>query len=275
MSKKIFIIGEVNKKTLLPFLSAIANIALNMIIYYFPGDRQNIVLDLYSSSLGMLSVAFIPYIFKFASLDKTNDMVKKKKKCKYYFLLVLSYAFYSITQEIPARMKSYEESQNIINYLAQEPFLYIVVEMIFFTIVSIFLLKYKYYNHHYISMAAFIILGIVSDLILNSYHQMGKYGFLVIFMEFLIIFADVIYYDYQKYMMEVQFYPYWKISFCIGILVFCTATLLLTYILPDSEKADSKVATIADFYLYFKEVHPGLIVGKQLIIILLYFITFS
>ena len=172
-------------------------------------------------------------------------------------------------------MKSYEESQNIINYLAQEPFLYIVVEMIFFTIVSIFLLKYKYYNHHYISMAAFIILGIVSDLILNSYHLMGKYGFLVIFMEFLRIFADVIYYDYQKYMMEVQFYPYWKISFCIGILVFCTATLLLTYILADSEKADSKVATIAAFYLYFKEVHPELIVGKQLIIILLYFITFS
>ena len=94
-------------------------------------------------------------------------------------------------------------------------------------------------------------------------------------MEFLRIFADVIYYDYQKYMMEVQFYPYWKISFCIGILVFCTATLLLTYILADSEKADSKVATIADFYLYFKEVHPGLIVGKQLIIILLYFIKFS
>ena len=88
-------------------------------------------------------------------------------------------------------MKSYEESQNIINYLAQEPFLY---------------------------------------------------------MEFLRIFADVVYYDYQKYMMEVQFYPYWKISFCIGILVFCTATLLLTYILADSEKADSKVATIADFY---------------------------
>ena len=54
MSKKIIIIGDLSKKTLLPFLSALANIALNMIIYYFPGDRQNIVLDLYSSSFGML-----------------------------------------------------------------------------------------------------------------------------------------------------------------------------------------------------------------------------
>ena len=277
MSKKIIIIGDLSKKTLLPFLSALANIALNMIIYYFPGDRQNIVLDLYSSSFGMLSVTFIPYIFKFADIDKSNDQFRKKKKCINYTLLVLAYAFYSITQEIPSRMKaSLSESQNIINYLAQGPFLYIGVEMILLTIVSIFLLKYKYYNHHFISMAAFIIFGTISDIILNYYPHMAKYGLLINTFEFLRIFADVIYYYYyQKYMMEILFYPYWKISFCIGICVSFTATLLLIYVLTDPDKADSKIPTIADFYLYFTEVHPGLIIGKQLIIIVLYLISFS
>ena len=276
MSKKIIIIGDLSKKTLLPFLSALANIALNMIIYYFPGDRQNIVLDLYSSSFGMLSVTFIPYIFKFADIDKCNDQFRKKKKCINYTLLVLAYAFYSITQEIPSRMKaSLSESQNIINYLAQGPFLYIGVEMILLTIVSIFLLKYKYYNHLFISMAAFIIFGTISDIILNYYPHMAKYGLLINTFEFLRIFADVIYYYYQKYMMEILFYPYWKISFCIGICVSFTATLLLIYVLTDPDKADSKIPTIADFYLYFTEVHPGLIIGKQLIIIVLYLISFS
>ena len=276
MPKKIIIIGDLSKKTLLPFLSALANIALNMIIYYFPGDRQNIVLDLYSSSFGMLSVTFIPYIFKFADIDKSNDQFRKKKKCINYTLLVLAYAFYSITQEIPSRMKaSLSESQNIINYLAQGPFLYIGVEMILLTIVSIFLLKYKYYNHHFISMAAFIIFGTISDIILNYYPHMAKYGLLINIFEFLRIFADVIYYYYQKYMMEILFYPYWKISFCIGICVSFTATLLLIYVLTDPDKADSKIPTIADFYLYFTEVHPGLIIGKQLIIIVLYLISFS
>ena len=276
MSKKIIIIGDLSKKTLLPFLSALANIALNMIIYYFPGDRQNIVLDLYSSSFGMLSVTFIPYIFKFADIDKSNDQFRKKMKCRNYTLLVLAYAFYSITQEIPSRMKaSLSESQNIINYLAQGPFLYIGVEMILLTIVSIFLLKYKYYNHHFISMAAFIIFGTISDIILNYYPHMAKYGLLINTFEFLRIFADVIYYYYQKYMMEILFYPYWKISFCIGICVSFTATLLLIYVLTDPDKADSKIPTIADFYLYFTEVHPGLIIGKQLIIIVLYLISFS
>ena len=76
-------------------------------------------------------------------------------------------------------------------------------------------------------------------------------------------------------MMEILFYPYWKISFCIGICVSFTATLLLIYVLTDPDKADSKIPTIADFYLYFTEVHPGLIIGKQLIIIVLYLISFS
>ena len=76
-------------------------------------------------------------------------------------------------------------------------------------------------------------------------------------------------------MMEILFYPYSKISFCIGICVSFTATLLLIYVLTDPDKADSKIPTIADFYLYFTEVHPGLIIGKQLIIIVLYLISFS
>jgi len=275
MKKKLIILGDLNSKYLLSLFLAIGHIGYNIFMNYFPGGRQNIVLELYSKSLGDTFVTFIPYILKFSAEDKKNDKIKAIKKWLHYSILVLSY-FLNISMKIILGWITKGNTQaKEINPLFEGPFLYIVVEMIFFTIVSIFLLKYKYYNHHFISMAAFLILGIISDLILNSYHQMGKYGFLVIFMEFLRIFADVIYYDYQKYMMEVQFYPYWKISFCIGILVFCTATLLLTYILSDSEKADSKVATIADFYLYFKEVHPGLIVGKQLIIILLYFITFS
>ena len=80
MSKKIIIIGDLSKKTLLPFLSALANIALNMIIYYFPGDRQNIVLDLYSSSFGMLSVTFIPYIKYLNLLILINPMINSEKE---------------------------------------------------------------------------------------------------------------------------------------------------------------------------------------------------
>ena len=178
---------------------------------------------------------------------------------------------------IPERMKvsDTKESQKIINPHANGPFIYTGAEMIFLTIVSIFLLKYKYYKHHYIAMTAFIIFGNVCDLILDYYPQMIENGSLITFMEFLGILSDVIYYYYIKYMMEVLYYPYWKISFCIGISLFTASTAFLVYVLADKDKANSEIGIISDFYLYFKEVHPGLIIGKQLFIIIMYFINFS
>ena len=75
--------------------------------------------------------------------------------------------------------------------------------------------------------------------------------------------------------MEILFYPYWKISFCIGISLFISSTAFLAFALADKDKANSEIGMISDFYLYFKEVHPGLIIGKQIIIIIMNFITFS
>ena len=122
------------------------------------------------------------------------------------------------------------ESQTVINPLVSDPFAFIGLEMICLTIVSIFLLKYKYFNHHYIAIAAFIILGNICDLILNYYPQMLENGPLISFIEFLGILSDVIYYYYIKYMMEVLYYPYWKISLCIGIPLFIISNALLIYV---------------------------------------------
>ena len=124
-------------------------------------------------------------------------------------------------------------------------------------------------------MAAFIILGNICDLILDYYPQMLENGPLIAFMEFLGILSDVIYYYYIKYMMEILFYPYWKISFCIGISLFISSTAFLAFALADKDKANSEIGMISDFYLYFEEVHPELIIGKQIIIIIMNFITFS
>ena len=76
-------------------------------------------------------------------------------------------------------------------------------------------------------------------------------------------------------MMEVLYYPYWKISLCVWIPLFIISNALLIYVLVDKDKADSEIGMISDFYLYFKEVHPGLIIGKILLVIILYFINFS
>ena len=275
MKKKLIILGDLNSKYLLSLFLAIGHIGYNIFMNYFPGGRQNIVLELYSTSLGDTFVTFIPYILKFSAEDKKNDKIKTIKKWLHYSILVLSY-FLNISMKIILGWITKGNTQaKEINPLFEGPFLYIVVEMIFLTIVSIILLKYKYYIHHYISMAIFIIIGIICDLTLNYYNQMIENGFSVVLIEFLVVFSYGIYFYYIKYMMEVLYYPYWKICLCIGLSLLCLTTLILVFVLVDKDKSQSQSTLISDFYLYFQEVHPGLIIGKQIFIIISKFITFT
>ena len=279
MVRKLIIIGEVNKKYLLPFLLAIITLVLNMFIRYFPGNKDNVVLDLYSTSLGYLSVIFIPYIFKFTNTNTNHPKIKniQKKKCLHYFFLVLIFIIYSVMKAVVKNTREdlSKDSSKIANYFTQGPFLYLGIEIIFLTIVSIIVIKYKYYIHHYISLAAFIILGAVCDAVLDNYSEIINYSFFTILMQFVSIFLDVINYYYQKYMMEVLYYPYWRISFTLGIILFFSATLFLIFVLIYKDKADSNTAFVTEFYLYFEEVHPGLIIGKQLLNMVIYFIYSS
>ena len=117
MSKKLIILGNLNSKYLLSLFLAIGHIGYNIFINYFPGDKQNMVLDLYSTSLGITFVTFIPYILKFASIDTIKDKIIPKKKWLHYSLLVLCYFLYAIMKAIPRRMKedNTQEAQKTIN----------------------------------------------------------------------------------------------------------------------------------------------------------------
>ena len=276
MPKKFIIIGELSKRHLLPFFLAIVQIATNIVNRYLTGGEPNIVLDLFSTSLGITSIVFIPYIFRFANIESKNEKETRNKKCLHYFLLIFIFIVYSALKSISQRVKGEkEELTRVVNPLSEGPFVNIGVEMFFLTLVSIILLKYKYFAHHIISLVAFIIFGNICDGVLGYYPKLIKYGLLANFIQLLSLGADVVNYYYQKYMMEVLYYPYWKISFGIGAPLFCFATLLLIYVLADKDKADSQTEIVSQFYLYFEKVHPGLIVGKQLLTLILYFITTS
>ena len=79
MTKKLIILGNLNSKYLLSLGLALGHIIYNIVIYYFPEDKQNMVLDLYSTSLGITFVTFIPYILKIAAIDKQNDKAIQKR----------------------------------------------------------------------------------------------------------------------------------------------------------------------------------------------------
>ena len=271
MVKKIIIFGEINKKHILPLSLAIYQVLNKIFNTYYPKNILNGIFELYSMALGMLSILFLPCIFKIKVTEEEKEREIHKRKWLHYPLLIVIYWIYHLAKlfMVISKVKARGNDETI-NPFAESPFAFIGLEMILLTVASIILLKYKYFIHHIISMAGFILFGNFSDLLLGSYSEIIKFGAVPIIIQIFGIISDVVYYYYQKYMMEKLFYPYWTISFTAGIGLALFATAILIYVLVLKEKANPFIVDPQRFYSYFNGNDIGLKVGK---IILLYILS--
>ena len=271
MVKKIIIFGEINKKHILPLSLAIYQVFNKIFNTYYPKNITNGIFELYSMALGMLSILFLPCIFKIKVTEEEKEREIHKRKWLHYPLLIVIYWIYHLAKlfMVISKVKARGNDETI-NPFAESPFAFIGLEMILLTVASIILLKYKYFIHHIISMAGFILFGNFSDLLLGSYSEIIKFGAVPIIIQIFGIISDVVYYYYQKYMMEKLFYPYWTISFTAGIGLALFATAILIYVLVLKEKANPFIVDPQRFYSYFNGNDIGLKVGK---IILLYILS--
>ncbi len=263
---KIIIFGELSKKHILPLSLAIYQVLNKIFNTYYPQEASNSNIEMYSIALGMLSIIFLPCIFKLKVIEEEKEKKIHKKKWLHYPLLIIIYWIYNITKMlmIATKVKAKGNDQTM-NPFAESPFAFIGLEMILLTIASIILLKYKYFIHHIISMAGFILFGNFSDLLLGTYTELIKFGAVPIFIQIFGVISDVAYYYYQKYMMEKLFYPYWRISFAVGIGLVLFTTALLIYILVLKEKANPFIVNYQRFYSYFNGNDIGLKVLKMIL----------
>jgi len=279
MSGRCIELGELNRKHLLPLFLALSYLIFLLVQHFYKTESENRIFDLYSNSLGFAGIIIIPYIFKITQKDipnipKENEI--QRKKYLHYFILIVVFLLYSFAREFPSFYKPKSENtkddgtgDDSSNTYQSDPFAYIGVEMILLTIVSLFFLKYKYFKHHVISIIGFVICGNVCDLLLGYYSELVKMDPVIIGFKFFSIFIDVIFFNVQKYMMEMLYYPYWKINVVNGVALFCATTIILIYVLIDK---DSQAQFILDFYDYFKYNNAGIIIGKLLLTTITYFI---
>ena len=82
---------------------------------------------------------------------------------------------------IGIKLLLYNEQTNFeqSNLFPPNDFQMMSIEMIFLVCVSIWLLKYKYFRHHIISIIIFLIIGIICDLILDDYEEINGTFFLL------------------------------------------------------------------------------------------------
>ena len=279
MSGSIIRFGQINKKILLPIFLAILQMVFIIVNRYFKEEHNNLVFQMYAVSFGQMLIKFLPCILKI-SVNNTgeNEFIGeiKQNKCKHYSLLCLLFIGNTAISAVAGFLYSKWASDKHLEYnesnlFPQKDFIIMSIEMIIMIFISIWLLKYKYYKHHIISVIIYMIFGVLSEGLIGSYTYKDNRALIVKLIRALGGAVDATYYCFQKFLMDKYYYPYWNIAFVPGVLFFIFSNITLIIVLADPLKAESGNDFVKDFYLYFKQ-DAGRTVGRILIYFVLHII---
>ena len=277
MTKCFISLGSVNKRLLLPFFLAAFEISYIIFNRYYTGAKDNLVLSTLAMAFGEMSVKLLPCILKInkEEFQGKQEVTKRQKIIHYVILSVL----YLVNTGMIAAGTAYDfHIRRIdVNYAGSNLFpnidlILMGFEMIFMILISIKLLKYKYYKHHIYSTIVFVLFGITSELCLETYFVKDPKFFYGQLIRLVGTVSDAAYYCYIKYMMEKYYYPYWNIGFVPGVMHSFFALILLTVILINKDKANSDQVFISTFYKFFTDGDIGLSIGKVVVIFVMHLI---
>ena len=281
MSKNLISFGALNKKYFLALVLIVAQLVFVIFNKYYPEKITNMIIETYISALGQMSIKLLPLILKISN-DKEEKVenVIKQKKCKHYTILSLLLMSNSLMSSMGLVIEYYVGDGQIDynNYtknvmFPNNDFILVSFEMVFLIILSILLLKYKFYKHHIISLGIFFVFGIICEIVLGTYDNISGTFILVKFIRIMEIAIDATLYCYQKYMMEKYYYPYWNVGFVPGTVFFTITTGLFIAVLADPNQEKSSVNFISSFYLYFHQIETVKVIVRIVVGFILHFIV--
>ena len=268
--------GFFNKKLLLPFGVAFVQILINVMNIVLPEQPKNVILEMFFSGISEIALALLPLFIKYSF--KTNKLViyKFNQRIKHYLILFFIFAAYVILNIFMNIQTS------IYNRSLQNPHNSGIssvesLELIFICVVSILILKYKYFIHHIISMVIFIIVCFFIDLIIDNFSYILGRGAVYIVLNIIVVIVDACDYAYQKYMMDVLFHPFWRIAVIVGLvnIIIFGVTVLICLIKGKEEVFQEKNLMLMSFYQYFDNVDVGIIITKHILnFIFTFFLNF-
>ena len=100
------------------------------------------------------------------------------------------------------------------------------IETIFTYILTIILLREKYYIHHIISLILYILLCLTIDYILGNFSEVTTHLPLHVILFIICLSLDATIAVYEKYMMEILFYSPWSVMFANGLYSLFNCNLL-------------------------------------------------
>ena len=201
--------GVIGKKLWLTLL-----LALTLIIYYFlrqliPKGNNISAINIIGGAIAqMLSIVF-PFIFKYKGKSPTSARKCTKTNFIHYSILFL------IIMSILG-MNRFLNYLNIETVSIVDTWSLYCFQILFYLILSIIILKSKYYIHNIISMIFFCIFTVIIDLIFKSLDNLELASFIYLIPRFI----DDLLCCYMKYLIDKKYHSYWNILFFYGLFFF-------------------------------------------------------
>ena len=218
MANFIISLGKINKKLLYPLCYVIVYICVNIFYEYYDYDGVTMYLEHFGYSIGEMMTYILVYAFKYQSASDKIKNKRLKDTFKDYFILFLINCFYMVDYVLPYYIfredESGEEEEENYDNKVEDLFIADGFQIIFITISTLLILKYKYYIHHIISTAIFFILCIFIDILAGNFKYINTPN---IINSIMYIFSDAIIYAYYKYLIDKKYYYFMDVLFYQGL----------------------------------------------------------
>ena len=138
------------------------------------------------------------------------------------------------------------------------------IEIIFSILITFFLLKYRYYIHHFISLFIFIILCVLLDLLQDNYNNYTYADIPIVLNSIMYVLSDSFLYSYLKYLILFKYNFYMDVICFLSIFNFAVIFLsLIVVIIIQSANGNNEI--IIQFYSFYIEYDIGYIVLRFLL----------
>ena len=208
MPKFPIICGIIGKKLYLTILLALIIILNNIRNKISEGNNVSLINSLIGALFEMLSV-FIPRIFKFKGKSETSKRKCSKILFKNYFILFLIILLNFGLEKILFHCE-FESTFFDVMWIR------LCFQMILYFLLSIIILKTKYYIHNIISSILFCIFTVVIDFIFENFKGFELSNFLYL-IPYLVLDLQ---FCFIKYMIDKKYHSYWNIIFFVGLFYF-------------------------------------------------------
>ena len=225
-------------------------------IYYnsIENNEPNLFLDLFGFGTGQILTFFVSNAIKYRRTNLKKKKIHVKNYIKDFLILYVIDTIFLIKRLLPFHV--FDTKSNVSNEGEDEENkptgqLFIVdgIEIIFITLITYFILKYKYYIHHIISIIIFVILCIIIDIILKNYIYTDTY---TVISSILVVIADTFIYTYFKYLIANKYYYFLDILLYIGSFDFILCLLFFGIILI-YQNMNNNNELLFQFFLFYKK----------------------